>query len=493
MVSITDPRGLITHVNELFCRISKYPVHELVGKDHRILNSGCHEDCFWRNLWETLLSGRVWKGEIKNRAKDGTFYWVDATLAPSFDPAGHLKRFLGIYTEISPWKEAEESLRRAQRLDSLRVMAGGIAHDFNNLLTSILGNCGILTQAYPPESQALPFLDNIEKAVQRAALLTNQMLAFTGRGPWLPILLDLNTFVKGMEKLFEASCPRRIAVRVDVAGEPLLINADPSQLHQILVSLVNNAAEAIGEEREGAITVRAGRHLIDPPGALAFLPQTQMRPGAYAVLEVADSGCGMTDQILSRIFDPFFTTKFTGRGLGLSAVLGILRAWEGGIAVDSVPGGGSVFRVYLPLVEAPEGGEAPEQPASLVLPQGKVLFVDDEPMLRQCASEILMASGFEVVLAEDGLEALECYRTHADAISIIVMDLSMPHLNGVEAATQIRELDPRAKVILSSGYTSEVLAGSLRSLKPDAFLHKPYTMTSLRDAVLQVLLGATPA
>ena len=486
LVAITDSNGLITHVNEMFCRVSKYDQHELIGQNHRVLNSGCHAEAFWRNLWQTILSGRVWKGQIKNRAKDGATFWVEATIAPTFDASGRLKHFLAVYSEISLQKEAEEILRQAQRLDSLRLMAGGIAHDFNNLLTSILGNCGIAGLNLAGDSPALPYLNKIEQTVQRAALLTNQLLAFTGRGPWLPILLELNTFVRDMEATVEAAVPRGVHVHLDLTESLLHVRADPSQLHQIIMSLTNNAAEAIGEDRDGAILLRLGAGSLDDQEAAALLPQTQVKAGPYAVLEVVDSGCGMAPELLSRIFDPFFTTKFTGRGLGLSAVLGILRAWDGGIAVESSPGGGSTFRVFLPLADPAAAAPRADRPSPPGAHRGTVLFVDDEPMLRECGAEVLASAGFEVLQAKDGIEALEAYRARAADITVVVMDLTMPRLGGLEAAAQLRALNPLARVILSSGYSDPVLAGPPGSLKPEAFLQKPYTLEALREIVLRV-------
>lgn len=489
LVAITNPSGLITHVNKLFCQVSKYSEEELIGQNHRVLNSGCHDASFWRDFWETIVSGRVWKGEIKNCAKDGSFFWVEATIAPTFDDLGRLKQFLAVYLEISPQKKAEERLRLAQRQDSLRVMAGGIAHDFNNLLTSILGNCGILGLTTPEGSPSHPFLKNIEQAVHRAALLTNQLLAFTGRGPWMPIQLELNTFLRGMENALALSLPKALHFKLEMAPEPLPVNADPSQLHQIIVSLVNNATEAIGEGRDGAIFLRLRETLLDEAMAAGFLPQTMVKPGAYAVLQVVDSGCGMTPEILARIFEPFFSTKFTGRGLGLSAVIGILRAWGGGITVASAPGRGSTFEVFLPLVMEEIEGKPLDQPPSLTFPGGAILFVDDEPMLRECGAEFLEASGYEVVQAADGLAALELFQARGCEFEVVVMDLTMPRLGGIEAARKMRELRPATRIILSSGYSDDLFADCLGPLKPNAFLHKPYTLEGLRESIQRVASG----
>ena len=485
LVAITDANGCINHVNDLFCRVSKYAASELIGQNHRILNSGCHGEAHWRNLWTTILSGNVWKGEVKNRAKDGTFYWVQATIAPAFDNRGRIKHFLAIYTEISPQKEAEENLRQTQRLDSLRVMAGGIAHDFNNLLTSILGNCGLLTMNFGQASQALPLVENIEKSVQRATLLTSQLLAFTGSGPWQPIRVELSTFVREMEAVLRNPSPQGPVVRLDLAPIPLFIKADPSQLHQAIISLTNNAVEAIAVPEEGAVTIRVLERTLEAGDISRFMPQTQMKAGRYGVLEVDDTGCGMTPEVLSRVFDPFFTTKFTGRGLGLSALVGILRAMGGGISVDTRPRQGSTFRIYLPLAEE-EPVQEPIVHRATGRDHGTVLFVDDEPMLREVAAEVLASTGFDVLLAGDGVEAVALYQRRPETIALVVMDLTMPRLGGLEAANRIRTLNPKAKVILSSGYSDQVMVGSMGNMRPDAFLQKPYKLDDLLEMVRMV-------
>jgi PAS domain S-box-containing protein len=472
LVAITNLDGRITHVNDKFCAVSKYPREELLGQDHRILRSGYHDESFFRTLWATILAKSAWTGEIKNRAKDGTFYWVDATIVPALDAGGAIKHFLAFYSDITQRKEAEDALRQAQRLESLRVMAGGIAHDFNNLLTSILGNADLGARTLPADSPTLPFLERIEQASLKAADLTNQLLAFTGQHPWQPIRLDLALLVKGMAPSMALSAPKNVELRIDLAPEALHINVDPTQLHQVgMVSI-----------RLGECWVESGTHprqMLLPPG----------KPGRYAFLEIADTGCGMAPETVSRIFEPFFTTKFAGRGLGLSAVMGILHASDGAVSVESTPGQGSTFQVFFPLVEALETLGTSEAASIPAIPRGTVLFVDDEAMLRELAEEILTEAGFHVLQAKDGLEALECFRAEQACIALVIMDLTMPRLGGLEAFRKIREWAPSAKVILSSGYTELGLAESLKDVKPDGFLQKPYKLNELRDIAQRVLQG----
>jgi CheY-like chemotaxis protein len=285
------------------------------------------------------------------------------------------------------------------------------------------------------------------------------------------------------------STPKRVEVRIELTEEPLFISVDPTQLHQVILNLVTNAVEAIGEDRDGTITIRLGECWLESgarPRRVVFPPG---KPGRYAFLEVADTGCGMAHETLPKIFDPFFTTKFAGRGLGLSAVMGTLRASEGAVSVESAPGQGSSFQVFFPLNETAEISEISERASTPVISQGTILFVDDEPMLRELAAEILAEVGFAVLQAKDGMEAVETYNAAHSIIALVILDLTMPRLGGLEAFRKIREIDFNAKVVLSSGYTDHWLSESPDDLKPEGFLHKPYKLNDLCEVVQRVLQG----
>jgi len=348
IVAVTDLRGRITYANDMFCTISRYPREELLGQDHRLINSGHHPKAFFAELWRTIHAGFIWKGEIQNRAKDGTCYWVDTTIVPLLDDDGKPDRFVAIRADITQRKLGEEALRQAQRLESLGVLAGGVAHDFNNLLTSILGNCNLAALGLPSDSPAQRHLDQIEKASARAAELTRQMLAYAGKTRIAIVAVDLNWMLLGMKPLIEASAFKGADIRFELAPELPEIQGDPAQLQQVVMNLLTNAWEAIGEEGRGTITVRTGEEVVERPqtNAGAGIP---VSPGRHVTLEVADTGCGMAPDVLGRIFDPFFSTKFMGRGLGLPALLGIVRGHHGSVQATSEPGRGSCFRLFFPI------------------------------------------------------------------------------------------------------------------------------------------------
>jgi two-component system cell cycle sensor histidine kinase/response regulator CckA len=351
IVAVTDLQGRITYANDMFCTISRYSREELLGQDHRIINSGHHPRAFFAELWRTILAGGIWKGEIQNRAKDGTCYWVDTTIVPTLDARGQPRQFVAIRADITQRKLAEEALRQSQRLESLGVLAGGVAHDFNNLLTSILGNCNLAAIGLPESSPLQPYLERIEKASLRAADLVRQMLAYAGKSRLAVAEVDLNWLLLEMKPLMEASVFQGADIRFELAPELPEILGDPAQLQQIVMNLLTNAWEAIGTAGRGTITVRTGEEVVGQEALGSAAPGIPLHPGRHVVLEVADTGCGMAPDILDRIFDPFFSTKFMGRGLGLSALLGILRGHQGSIQVHSEPGRGSCFRLFLPVPE----------------------------------------------------------------------------------------------------------------------------------------------
>jgi len=349
IVAVTDLQGRITYANDMFCTISRYSREELLGQDHRIINSGHHPKAFFTDLWQTVMAGGTWKGEIQNRAKDGTCYWVDTTIVPLLDGQGKPRQFVAIRADITQRKLGEEALRQSQRLESLGVLAGGVAHDFNNLLTSILGNCNLAAMGLPEQSAVQPYLAQIEKASLRAADLVRQMLAYAGKSRLAMANVDLNWLLLGMKPLMEASVIQSADIRFELAPELPEILGDPTQLQQIVMNLLTNAWEAIGEGGHGTITVRTGEEVVDREILNPAAPAIPVRAGRHVVLEVADTGCGMAPDVLNRIFDPFFSTKFMGRGLGLSALMGILRGHGGSMLVSSEPGRGSSFRLFLPV------------------------------------------------------------------------------------------------------------------------------------------------
>jgi PAS domain S-box-containing protein len=487
IVAVTDAAGRITYVNDKFCAISKYEREELLGKDHRIINSHHHPKSFFTHLWGTIQAGRVWKGEIRNKAKDGTFYWVDTTIVPFLDSDGKPVQFVAIRADITERKAAEESLRQSQKLESLGVLAGGIAHDFNNLLTSILGNCNLGSMVLPAESPAIPYLDQIEKATLRAADLSRQMLAYAGKGKVSILRVDLNRLVREMTELLSVSLSKKALIRYDLAPVLPEVMADPTQMQQVVMNLVTNASEAIPDGVSGAITLRTGELIVERTFNTVTSIPVGLNSGRYVTLEVSDTGCGMTPEVIAKIFDPFFTTKFTGRGLGLSALLGIVRSHGGGLKVYSEPGRGTSMKVFLPSAD-PAGfdGEGKTGPAPW-RGRGTMLVVDDEISARAVARAMGGYLGFQVVEASDGQEAVETFERRRGEFSLVLMDLTMPRMDGREAFLRMREIDPSVPVVLTSGFSENDAVSDFAGRGLAGFLPKPYQKSQFEQIIRQAL------
>ncbi len=485
IVAVTDARGRITYVNDKFCAISKYDREELLGKDHRIINSGHHPKAFFTDLWGTIKAGRVWKGEIRNKAKDGSFYWVDTTIVPYLDPQGVPYQYVAIRADITQRKEGEEAIRQSQKLESLGVLAGGIAHDFNNLLTTIMGNCSLAAMTLPAESPAASFLEQIEKAAVRAADLTRQLLAYAGKGQVTVARVNLNILVREMTELLAVSISKKAAIRLDLAQGLPDVLADPAQMQQIVMNLVTNASEALSHEEGGAITLRTGEQVLDATYLATLVPSIPIPPGRYVVMEVSDTGCGMSRETVQRIFDPFFTTKFTGRGLGLSALMGILRTHGGSIKVYSEVGHGTSMKIFLPRItsETSVPAEAEAEPPQA---QGVLLVVEDEAPARSVATALAGAMGLRVLEASDGAEGLAVFARHREEIDVVLMDLTMPRMDGREAFRAMKELRPDVPIVLTSGYSEPFAVSDFADGGLAGFLPKPYNRAQFEAVIGKV-------
>jgi signal transduction histidine kinase len=384
-------------------------------------------------------------------------------------------------------EQMERKLLETQKLESLGLLAGGVAHDFNNLLSGILGNAGLIRMDLPAGSPLLELLGDIENAGRRAAELCQQMLAYAGKGRFVIRRLDLSALVEESRRLLQLSISKNAVLTCHLPSDLPPIEADATQVRQILMNLVINASEAIGE-RSGHIIITAGVM----PADRAYLTETWLSPdlpeGDYVFLEVRDNGIGMTAETRSRIFDPFFTTKFTGRGLGLAAVLGIVRGHRGALKVESEHGFGSAFRLLLPAFTG-----AAESPAHIVTStswkgHGTVLVVDDERAVRTVTSRILAACGFEIVLARDGREAIDLFSRRPGDFRLVLLDLTMPHLSGEDTFRQLRLLQPDSRILLMSGYNEQDAVHRFTGQGLAGFIQKPFTPEELH-AKLQRILG----
>lgn len=380
----------------------------------------------------------------------------------------------------------ETQIQAAQKLESLGVLAGGIAHDFNNILVGILGNADLAMMDLAPESPVRRRLAGIIEASERAADLTNQMLAYSGKGRFVVEHVDITNLVQEMTHLLEVSASKKAVIKYDLApGQLPPVEADVTQIRQVLVNLVTNASEALGAG-VGIITIRTRSMYCDRDYLRSTYIDEELPEGQYVVLEISDTGCGMDSETLEQIFDPFFTTKFTGRGLGLAAVLGIIRGHKGAVKVYSEPGHGTSFRILLPAVEAATK-QTPGAAGQSQVVAGTVLLVDDEEIVRDLASDMLRRLGLEVIVAADGVEALELYAERGDALSLVVLDMTMPRMNGEEAFRRMKRLRTDIPILVTSGYNEQEAIERFAGQGLAGFIQKPYQFNAFGDAVRKAL------
>jgi len=373
----------------------------------------------------------------------------------------------------------ETQIQQAQKLESLGVLAGGIAHDFNNLLVGILGNASLARVVLAPEAPARRYVRDIEVAAQRAAELVSQMLAYSGKGRFLVERIDLKSIVEEISHLLEVSISKKAVLKYEFGENVPTINADATQVRQVVMNLITNASEALGD-RSGIISVVTGAMECDCDYLSETYLDDDLAAGVYSYVEVSDTGVGLTDKVRARMFDPFFTTKFAGRGLGLAAVLGIIRAHRGAIKVYSEPNKGTTIKALFPAAGGADKPLAPPQAEDVDWRgEGKILLVDDEETVRAVGRRMLEWLGFEVVTAADGNDALRVFSDGPDDIVCVVLDLMMPHLDGEQCFRELRRLRKDVTVILSSGYNEQEMRARFAGKGLAGFIQKPYQLAEL--------------
>ncbi|PYT27012.1 MAG: hypothetical protein DMG57_19790 [Acidobacteria bacterium] len=382
-------------------------------------------------------------------------------------------------------RSLEEQIRQSQRLESLGLLAGGVAHDFNNLLTGILGNASLALDVLDPPEPARSMLENIIHAGERAADLTRQLLAYAGKGRFFIRPVNVSSLVRDISDLMRTSVPRKVDFELTLEDDLPPVEADSTQVQQLVMNLVLNAGEAIGEQ-SGTVEINTRLEEIQTNGGRKPDVPAEMKPGRYVCIEVRDSGCGMDDATRSQIFDPFFSTKFTGRGLGLAAALGIVKSHNGHITVESATGRGSKFRVYLPVTQSGaithqdlDHGTSPRN----LTGTGTILIIDDEEVVRTTARSALERYGYKVHETKNGADGVELFGKLQNEISLVLLDLTMPGMSGEETYEHLKKIRADVPVVVSSGYDEMEASRRFAGKGVSGFLKKPYTAELLAERI----------
>ncbi|MDX8383108.1 MAG: PAS domain S-box protein [Ghiorsea sp.] len=500
-----DQDSHIQFLNDAFAKAVNFDEQVLLLASH--YRDVLSEEVAWQCLAsdEACLKKRTMHRSVEQFPDaEGKERVYEVIKVPLFQNRGDFVGIVGLCIDITERLEAETARERtqkmaeeAQHLESLGVLAGGIAHDFNNLLSVILGNAALAGKRLGEDSSVDVYLSRIEEASTNAASLCNQMLAYAGKGKFDVRRLNLTGVVAEMSRLLEVCLLKSVSIAYDLTEDIAEIEVDSAQLQQVIMNLITNANEAM-EASGGVIHIKTGDMVVASPLA-NVVGNDEVVWGDYAYVEVADQGCGMSEQVQNKVFEPFFTTKFAGRGLGMSAMLGIVRSHGGLIQLHSEEGKGTLFRVLLPQAaketqnqdESDMVDQVPKltttHPIDAAIYSKKILIIDDEEVILETTDVMIQDIGFATLLAEDGVHGLELYQQHHEEICLILMDMTMPRMDGQQCTSEILKLNADAKVILCSGYSEEDAVDKFAQLAIVGFIQKPFHPDLLQKKVMQAL------
>lgn len=492
-IFVTDALGSIQFINPAFTKMTGYSGEEAIGQNPRILKSGEQDELFYRDLWDTISGGTTWSGRLVNKRKDATLYTEETTISPVRDSLNKIVNYVSVGRDITAHLKLTSQVNQAQKMEAIGLLAGGVAHDYNNMLTVILGYAELAQRKVNPFQSVHADLEEIIKAGKRSIDITRQLLIFARKQTIVPVVLDLNKSVESMLTILR----RLIGENIELTWLPreglASIKMDPSQGDQILVNLCLNARDAVNDV--GKVTIETENVIFDEAYCAEHVGFVA---GEYVMLAVSDDGCGMDKETQDQIFTPFFTSKEVGEGtgLGLSIVYGIVKQNNGFINVNSAPGKGSTFKIYLPrhttqAVEVPQesvvGGVGESVAKKSSSHQKTVLVVEDEPALLQMSKMMLEKLGYRVLTAHKPSEAIRLVEGNAEEIHLLLTDVIMPEMNGNDLAARVQFLCPSIKIIFMSGYTAKVTT-ELSELDEDKnFIGKPFSMDDLAVKVQDAL------
>ncbi|AGF78645.1 PAS domain S-box [Desulfocapsa sulfexigens DSM 10523] len=485
-VVITDVDGTIQYVNPAFETLTGYSRDIAIGKNPRILNSGKQDSQFYAKMWAELEQGKVWKGHLINRKKDGSLFEEEATISPVRNNEGRITNFVAVKRNVTKEVSLEKQLRQAMKMEAIGTLAGGIAHDFNNILAAMIGYSEIAKQQLGDDDPVKKDIEQVLIAGTRAADLVKQILTFSRQGEEILKPLNIQSIIKEVLKLLRASLPTTITLRESIAPSCGKVLADPTQIHQVLMNLCTNAKDAIGGAI-GTLSVSLTEKQISETETIADCPQIEH--GTYLDLEISDTGCGIDTLTRTHIFDPFFTTKGIGKGtgLGLSVVHGIIKQHQGEITVTSTVNKGTTFNIYLPVID--KHVVEKEQLLTDALPGGdeRILLVDDEPAITHLLERILGILGYKVTVVSSSTEALKIYSKNPEEFDLVITDMTMPEMTGTDLAMKLLAIQPKLPIILCTGFSEAMNEAQARLLGIREYIRKPIDTLALAKAIRKAL------
>ena len=488
-IAITDADGTIEYVNPAFCAVTGYSEQEVLGGNPRILKSGSQDVRFYEKMWHTIADGQIWQAKVINKKKSGELYPAMLTISPIKNEQGEITNFIGLQQNLEKYEELEAQFHQSQKMEAIGTLVGGIAHDFNNNLAGITGNLYLAKKAARDMPDVVKRLDSVEKLSFTAAATIQQLLAFSRKGIVEMHPLSISSFLKETIKLNQVSLPENISFQLQVNDTDMQVKGDINQLQQVLMNLINNAYDAVRECEAPSIQVQLDRFKADE----SFTRQhEEAHEGEYACISITDNGTGIKAEHIEHIFEPFFTTKEPGKGtgLGLAMVYGAVKTHGGLVHVESSQdeNRGTVVQVYLPLLAAGESVNLTAGNDEVVDGHGEtILLVDDNETVLETGRDVLEGMGYKVLTAEDGLQAIEIYRSHMAEIDLIILDVVMPNLGGVEALKAIRDFNPDVKAIFATGYDKLSTLSADKHKITEKVISKPFTISILSQAIRQVL------
>ncbi len=483
IVVITDYEGTIEYVNPAFERVTGYTRQEALGWNPNIMSSGPHDRDFYNNLQETIVSGKLWSGRLINRRKDGTTYTTECSISPVKDDADRILHYIWIARDITKELAFEKRHIQSQRLESIGVLAGGIAHDFNNLLFPIYGISEMMLDDLSPGSPEHESLEEIFKASQRAADLVKQILSFSRQTDQEKVPVKLQNVLSEAIQLLRATIPANIEIKKFIQQQCGLVMADPTNMHQIVVNLVTNAFHAV-EVNHGSIAVELREEQLGEED----IAGTNLIPGKYARLTVSDTGYGIPPDKIGRIFEPYFTTKKQGKGtgLGLSVVYGIIKEHNGDIRVYSEPGKGTSMNVYLPLLDGGHAHALPDAQDVFCAGTERILLVDDEGAIVRLVKTMLERMGYQVKGCTSSLEALRLFKADPNGFDLLITDMTMPKMTGLQLAELVMAIREDMPVILCTGFSEKITPEKVKALGLKGFLMKPVVRSEMALTIRNV-------